>query len=151
MPLAIAGRADDRHEELDGRHLVAGFLGRFALRALNRILARFESARNHLDERFLGRLAVLLHEHELAIWPPRENGDIRPRRRRRVDRARSASRGAVARGRAFPCRITSRFALRPSGSSMSMRSTLMIFPVYFRSVWSVFSVRLGMIIIKLEI
>ena len=73
--LAVAGRADDRREELDGRHLVAGFFRRFAFRAFNWILARFESARNHLDERFLCRFAVLLHEHELAVRPPRENGD----------------------------------------------------------------------------
>ena len=42
---------------------------------------------------------------------------------------------------ALPCRITSRLAFLPSGSSMSRRSTLMIFPVYLRSVLRVFSVK----------
>ena len=46
-----------------------------------------------------------------------------------------------ARSQALPWRITPRFALRPSGSSMSRRSTLIIFPVYLRSIASVFSVK----------
>ena len=73
--LAVAGSADDRREEPDGRHVVASFLGGLALRALNGVFARFQPSGDDFDQRLLGRLAVLLHEHELAVRAAGEDGD----------------------------------------------------------------------------
>ena len=73
--LAVAGRADDRREGLDLRHVVAGFLGRFTLRAFDRVLSGFQPARNGLDERFFGRLAILLHKHEIPVGASGQDRD----------------------------------------------------------------------------
>ena len=55
--LAVAGGADDGREELDARHFVARLFGCLALRALDRIFARFESSGDHLYQRLFRKAA----------------------------------------------------------------------------------------------
>ena len=73
--LTVARRADDGREELDARHLVARLFGCLALRALDRIFARFEPARDDFDKCLFRRLAVLPHEHEPAVGTSGEDCD----------------------------------------------------------------------------
>ena len=66
----------DRETFLD--HLEAlrrTLLGCLAARTLDRIFTRLESACDDLNQRLFRRLAVLLHEHELAVGTAREDGD----------------------------------------------------------------------------